>query len=181
VQRNTGSDFLEKLSEKFGGIMVCGYTGDVETWRRNGRRVWASYGTATWEKKATAVPWFGDGINGDFLFASNALLGSHWNANVNIGHFHGSGGPLTLKVRTNPINGPNFNSPLGGLLTEVLIGGPALATIVGSHNGFSGGFPPQPIPFNPALLCANWACQATVVGGGFADLSTAVAGSVGTY
>jgi hypothetical protein len=31
------------------------------------------------------------------------------------------------------------------------------------------------------LFCLSWACQATVVGGGFADLSTAFTGVVGTY
>jgi hypothetical protein len=41
-----GTDFLRKLSRKFGGICVTGYTGNVSSWNRRGRRVWGSYGVA---------------------------------------------------------------------------------------------------------------------------------------
>ncbi|MBI3026355.1 MAG: hypothetical protein HYY66_11900, partial [Candidatus Tectomicrobia bacterium] len=40
--------------------------------------------------------------------------------------------------------GPNFTSPAGGRLTELLISGPLLAAMNGSHDGASGGVPPQP-------------------------------------
>ena len=66
----------------------------------------------------------------------------------------------------------------GGRLTEVLIGGPLLATFSGSHNGSTGGIAPQVIPSDPGLVGVSWAAQYTVAGGGFVDLSQAVAGSV---
>jgi hypothetical protein len=176
-----GRDFLRKLSQKFGGIIVTGYTGDVSSWNRNGRRVWGSYGEPVSEKASPTLPFPGDGVNMDFLLASPAVLGQPWMAIVNIGHPHGTGGPMALRVRTNTFIGPVFPSPQGGRLTQFLIGGPFLASIFSTHNGVSGGFPPQAVPQNTLLFCLSWACQATVVGGGFADLSTAFTGVVGTY
>jgi len=44
-----GSDFLKSLSSCLGGVPVTGFTGDVSSWSRNGRRVWGSYGTAVTE------------------------------------------------------------------------------------------------------------------------------------
>jgi len=43
-----------------------------------------------------------------------------------------------------------------------------------------GSFPPQPVPKDLAFLAVPWAAQATIVGGGFADLTTAVIGVSGT-
>jgi hypothetical protein len=39
--------------------------------------------------------------------------------------------------------------------------------------------PSQNIPNNPALVGMPWACQATVLGGGCADLSSALLGVIG--
>ena len=91
---------------------------------------------------------------------------------------HGASGPLSLKVRSATFNGPNFPSPIGGRLTEVLVAGSFLSTIAGSHNGATGDIPPQLIPNQVSLVGVSWAAQYTVVGGGFADLSQAVYGIV---
>ena len=68
---------------------------------------------------------------------------------------------------------------MGGRPTEVLITGPLLARIVGSHDGLSGGVPPQTVPDQLSLVGLGWAAQYTVIGGGFGDLSAAAFGVVG--
>ena len=128
---------------------------------------------------ATSATFSGDGINADTIAPLNAVLGSSWSAPLTLGHPHGAGGPLSLKVRSTTINGPNFPSPIGGRLTEVLIAGQLLARIAGSHNGATGDIAPQQIPANASLVGLSWAAQYTVAGGGFADLSQAVLGVVG--
>jgi Tol biopolymer transport system component len=128
---------------------------------------------------ASSATFSGDGINADIIAPVNAVLGSSWSAPLSLGHPHGASGSLSLKVRGATINGPNFSSPLGGRLTEVLVTGPLLATIPGSHNGTSGDVPPQLIPDQLSFVGLPWAAQYTVVGGGFADLSQAVFGIVG--
>jgi len=128
---------------------------------------------------ATSATFSGDGIDADTVAPVSAALGSSWSAPLTIGHTHGAGGPLALKVRSTTINGPNFPSPIGGRLTEVLVAGPFLAMLAGSHNGVSGDVPPQTIPNRLSLVGVPWAVQYTVVGGGFGDLSQAVFGVVG--
>jgi hypothetical protein len=120
----------------------------------------------------------GDGINSDIVVPADALVGYFWSAPLMIGHPHGAGGPLRLRVRTATFNGADFFSPVGGRLTEYLIAGSALASIGGSHNGSTGDIPPQFIPNSSSVLGLFWAAQYTVVGGGFADLSQAVYGIV---
>ncbi len=122
----------------------------------------------------------GDGINADKVVPLDAVIGSPWAAPVQLGHPHGAGGPLALKIRSATLNGTNFSSPLGGRLTEVLITGSPLATISGSHNGTVGDIPLQMIPSSSSLVGLSWAAQYTVVGGGFADLSQAVFGVIGS-
>ncbi len=131
------------------------------------------------DSAATSATFSGDGINADTIVPVNAVLGSSWSAPLTLGHPHGAGGPLSLKVRSTTINGPNFASPIGGRSTEVLVTGPVLITIAGSHNGVSGDVPPQTIPDRLSLVGAPWAAQYTVVGGGFGDLSQAVFGIIG--
>jgi len=129
---------------------------------------------------ATAGVFNGDGINNEVITAQKAIVGSTWSAPVTITHSHGAAGPLSLKVRTATVNGPNFPSPIGGRMTEVLVTGPFLSTLVGSHNGATGNVPTQNIPKRLSLLCQAFATQYTVVGGGFADLSKAGVGTTGT-
>ena len=107
-------------------------------------------------------------------------MGSTWSAPLTITHSHGAGGPLSLKVKTMTINGPNFPSSIGGRLTEFLVGGNVLSSLVGAHNGSTGNVATQTIPKRITLLGVPWAAQYTVVGGFFADLSRAVAGVTGT-
>ena len=120
----------------------------------------------------------GDGINADTIAPQNAALGSTWSAPLTIGHAHGASGPLSLKIRSSTVNGPNFPSPVGGRLTEVLIGGALLASFTGTHNGVSGDVPLQSVPNQVSLVGLSWAAQYTVAGGGFVDLSQAVEGVV---
>ena len=49
-----GCEFLKKVSECLGGVSVTGYSGDVKSWNRKGKRVWGSWGTAV--TKAAPVP-----------------------------------------------------------------------------------------------------------------------------
>jgi hypothetical protein len=52
-----GTAFLQKLSRKFGGIPVTGYTGNVSSWSKDGTRRWGSYGEAKTETvNAGALP-----------------------------------------------------------------------------------------------------------------------------
>ncbi len=122
----------------------------------------------------------GDGINADTIAPVNAVLGSSWSAPLTIGHPHGTGGPLSLRVRTTPVNGPNFTSPMGGRPTEILVSGAFLATASGSHDGTTGDIAPLLIPSSSSLVGISWAAQYTVVGGGFADLSQAAFGVIGS-
>ena len=122
-----------------------------------------------------------DALNVDILSADPVVIGQDWSASVAIGHPHGAGGGVTLKLRTTCCSGPTLVSPFGGRQTKVLICGPILAQFSGTHNGATSTFGPIPVPVDMNLVGLQWAGQATVLGGGFADLSTAVSGVVGTY
>ncbi|MEQ1893866.1 MAG: carboxypeptidase-like regulatory domain-containing protein, partial [Planctomycetota bacterium] len=128
---------------------------------------------------ATATAFAGDGHNLDVLTPVPVVIGSTWTAPLTLGHAHGTSGILRLKIKTTAVNGPNFLSPSGGRLTELLIGGPTLAVLAGAHNGTIGGIAPRTVPASSALLGQTWACQYTVTGGGFVDLSRAAFGVVG--
>jgi hypothetical protein len=129
---------------------------------------------------ARSVVYAGDGINKDTVEPVNIVLGSTWSAPLTVSpgpaHGHGSGGPITLIVRTTAINGPTITSPVGGRLTEKLTSGPVLARISSTHGGANGDIPPQAVPNDPSLLGVAWAAQYIVLGGGFADFSLAVRG-----
>ena len=129
---------------------------------------------------ASANAYNGDGVNADTLSASQAILGASWTAQVSIGHPHGAGGLVSIRVRTTSVNGNEFHSPNGGRLTEFLIGGPLLATLSTTHDGATSPLISVPIPKDSAFVCFPWAAQATVGGGGFLDLSTSVFGVTGT-
>jgi hypothetical protein len=120
----------------------------------------------------------GDGIDVDAIAPLDVVVGSSWSAPITIGHAHGTGGPLALRIRSSTVNGPNFTSPIGGRLTETLIAGPFLAAVTGTHDGLAGDVPAQPIPNDPTLVGTPWAAQYTVAGGGFVDLSRAVFGVI---
>lgn len=127
----------------------------------------------------TAAIFPGDGINADTIAPVNAVIGSPWTAPLTLGHTHGTGGSLFLRIRSSTSNGANISSPMGGRLTENLIVGALLATIPGTHDGVTGGIAPQFIPDDLSLVGLPWAAQYTVIGGGFGDFSQAVFGVLG--
>lgn len=101
-----------------------------------------------------------------------------WTPVLGVAPVHGGAGPVFLKVRTTCVNGPAVPGIPAFNITEVLIAGPLLATIPGSHAGGVAAFS-VPVPCAPALIGLSWAAQATVAGGGFVDLSTAINGVIG--
>ena len=128
----------------------------------------------------TVTPFVGDGINADGLASGPIVVGGTWAPAVGIGHAHGASGVVNLRVRTGVVNGPNIVSPIGGRLTEPLINGPLLFSATAGHNGIVAAFPAQAVPLSLALVNQPWAAQATVLGGGFGDLSRALQGVVGS-
>ena len=128
---------------------------------------------------ATAASFSGDGVNLDTVTPVPVVLGQSWSAPLQLGNFHGTGGTAVLKLRTGVFNGATLVSPTGGRAVEVLITGPLLAQIPGTHNGTSGGIAPLLVPAQASFLGLPWAAQYTVSGGGFVDLSRAVFGIVG--
>lgn len=129
---------------------------------------------------ASAAPYNGDGVNADVLAASPVIVGQTWTAQVTLGHTHGGSGTAAVRVRPSSINGPQFNSPVGGRVAEVLVAGPLLGSFTVAHNGATSTTLSTPIPLSFALVCIPWASQATVTGGGFVDLSSSVTGVTGT-
>ena len=135
--------------------------------------------TSVTSPEATAEIFAGDGINADTITPVKVVLGSTWSAPLQLGHPHGTGGLLLLRIHTTTINGNNVVSPLGGRLTEFLVGGPLLCQRIGFHDGQKGDIPTQRIPNDCSLVGMSWAVQYVVFGGGFADLSQAVFGICG--
>ena len=86
-----------------------------------------------------------------------------------------------LTIRTSLFNGPTFSSTLGGRQNEFLIAGPVLAKYTGTHNGLTGTIVTPSVPVRCSLVGLPWAAQATLVGGGFGDLTNALSGVIGTF
>jgi hypothetical protein len=128
----------------------------------------------------TVIDWNGNGANVNTLVTSSAVMGGNWTSAVSLGQSFGSMGPITIKVRGNTVNGPTVPSPVGGRPLEVLVAGAFLADVNGTHNGTTGGGPPQAVPKDKAFYGFAWAAQATIVGGGFANLTDAKYGITGT-
>jgi hypothetical protein len=131
---------------------------------------------------ATVTTWNSEAINVDTLFSGPIVLGHTWTTALVENHSHGSGpSPMTLVVRTGCVNGTNVTSPVGGRPVEFLIAGSLALKLVGSHTPAGPSpFPDVPVPGTLALVGTPWAAQAIVLGGGFADLSSAACGIVGT-
>src|SRR5262249_42072688 len=127
---------------------------------------------------ARSAVYAGDGINADSIVPLDVNIGATWSAPLALGHAHGTGGALLLKIRGATVNGANFSSPFGGRLTEVLVSGPLLAAVSGTHNGAAGDIPLQTVPNQVSLVGLPWAAQYTVSGGGFVDFSRAVRGII---
>ena len=124
-------------------------------------------------------------LSGPGVVAYSVVTGGSWSPRILTngagcaGHTHGSVGALVYRVRTSCLAGFCAPSSFGGNLTEFLCSGTLLAAISGTHNGVVGGIPAQAIPNNASLVCLTWCCQATVAGGGFVDLSSALYGIIG--
>jgi len=129
---------------------------------------------------ATAVAFNGNGVNADILSVAPIVVKGNLSASAAIGHAHGASGPFSLRFRTTTINGPTVVSPIGGRQTQVLSSGGLALTVAGSHNGVTAAVPPAAIPGKLNLINNPWSAQGTVVGGGFADLTSEMHGVVGT-
>lgn len=134
--------------------------------------------------ESVATSWNGDGSNLDVLAAPAMVLGEPWTPGVTVNDVHQAAGnaPMSLVVRTTCINGNNVTSPIGGRPIEVLVSGALGLRLVATHGpqGTTSAFAAFLVPHEGNLIGVHWAAQATVIGGGFADLSTARCGSVGT-
>jgi len=130
---------------------------------------------------ASATPFTGDGVNQDTLLAGAPVVGEPWSAQVTLGHGHGTGGLVRLIVRTASINGPTLISPFGGRPFEPLLSGPRLASLLTTHDGTVSAPLVAQVPASLSLVCAPFAAQATISGGGFVDLSTGLVGNLGTH
>ena len=115
--------------------------------------------------------------NRDTLQASPAVLGRRFAAAL-VRNPASVPGTFTLLVRTNRIAGNGVGAP-PPVLGRLLVSGPMLGTLAGTHDGQLGTVQAQ-IPVQLGLLCQHFAAQAVVTGGGVA-LSSALEGTVGTF
>jgi N-acetylneuraminic acid mutarotase len=115
--------------------------------------------------------------NPDILTTTLAVTGFNWNATITRPVASAPAG-FTVLIRPNRVPLPNGITPPAPLTGRVLIAGPLLASISGTHNGTTGSVT-VPLPCDVALLGRRWAAQATIFGGG-AKLSSAVEGTVGS-
>jgi len=115
--------------------------------------------------------------NGDTLQANPAVLGRGFAAVLRRNPVTAPG-TFTLLVRTTRLaaNGLTPPPPVQGRL---LIAGPLLGSVVGTHDGLIGTVQAQ-IPASFELLCRHFTAQALVLGGGIV-LSSALEGTVGTF
>jgi hypothetical protein len=134
--------------------------------------------------EAVATSWNSQGINVDSLSSNAITVGGSWTLAVTVNDVHAAGAtqPMSYKIRANCINGANANSPLGGRPVELLTSGAIALAGVGTHGPVGGtyAFPSVPIAASIDYVCLQWSVQATVVGGGFADLTNARCGQVGS-
>ena len=114
------------------------------------------------------------------LPVSSAIIGTTAVWTLSINHAHGTSGVAVVKVRRSVINGPCVNSPTG-TLAEVLISGPLYFSASATHTGQgSTAVWNVVVPNLLTLVGVNWAAQATILGGGVADLSSCLYGVVGS-
>jgi len=120
--------------------------------------------------------------NPDTLSASAAIVGSSWTALLQRGT-PSPPGSFALTIRPHRIAAPNgvqAPPPLPvGAGGRVLIAGPLLNSLAGTHDGSTGSVS-SVIPPALSLVCLHFAAQATVLGGGV-RLSSAVEGTSGTF
>lgn len=118
--------------------------------------------------------------NGDTLATAElkAVVNSTWTATLARSPATGAG-TFNVKVRTTRISLPNGVTPPAPVQGRLLISGPVLASINGTHNGTTGSAPSQSIPPSFSLVCFHYVAQATATGGGV-KLTSALDGTTGT-
>jgi len=115
--------------------------------------------------------------NGDTLTATTALIGGTWTATLTRAA-PSVPASFVVRVRTQRSlpNGTSASPPATG---RVLIAGPLLAQLAGTHDGSTGAVSVA-VPLQLGFCGVGFAAQATTFGGSVA-LSSAVAGTVGTF
>ncbi len=116
--------------------------------------------------------------NADTLAATPAILGQTWTATLTRATPSAAGG-LLLTLRRNRTPLPNGTAPMAPLVGRVLIAGPLLAQLPGSHDGTSGTIT-SAVPLDFAFCNLHIAAQCRTSSGGFL-LSSAVEGTIGTF
>lgn len=121
----------------------------------------------------------GGGCNVDQLGLERISFPAHrFLLTIPTGHSHGgfSGSLWEVRMQTVYLASGCAPSPFGGRLTETLTAGASYFSATYNHNGTNGvGF-----PFNTPLALRGlpFAAQATVMGGGFVDHSSALLGTL---
>jgi hypothetical protein len=115
--------------------------------------------------------------NADTLTASLAVIGTTWTATL-VKAVPSAAAGFTVRVRTNK-SLPNGTNPTPPTTGRVLIAGPLLAQLAGTHDGTSGSVGVA-IPLQLGFCGLHFAAQATTLGGGV-KLSSAVEGTTGTF
>lgn len=115
--------------------------------------------------------------NADTLTATNATLGTRWTLTMTRA-VPSASGLMTINVRRNK-GGPNGLAPTPPVTGRVLVAGPFLTSLPGSHNGTTG-VVGQDVPLDISFCGVHFAAQARVAGGGI-KLSSAVEGTTGTF
>jgi hypothetical protein len=114
--------------------------------------------------------------NADTLTATAAVIGTTWTATITKAVASAPAG-FTVRIRANRSlpNGTPASPPATG---RVLIAGPLLAQVGGSHNGTTGSVS-SGIPLQLGFCGVHFAAQSTTLGGGI-RLSSGVEGTTGT-
>ena len=118
--------------------------------------------------------------NGDTLgtVEGKAVVGSTWTATLARSPVTGAG-TFNVKVRPTRLAIPNGVAAPAPVQGRLLISGPTLASINGTHNGTTGSAPAAAIPLQFSFVCFHYAAQATAPGGGV-KLTSALDGTTGT-
>jgi hypothetical protein len=137
------------------------------------------------DAEATATTFVGNGDNDHELAAGAIAIGGTWSPSITLHRPHQASGnaPMSLRVRASCVNGPTVSSPFGGRPIEVLTSGVLTLALLGTHGAAQNVSWPLPsfaVPCDVALVGVPWAAQGTVIGGGFADLTDARCGVVGS-
>jgi len=137
------------------------------------------------DAEATAATFVGDDHNDHELTAGAIAIGATWSPSVTLHRSHQATGnaPMNVRVRASCVNGPNLSSPFGGRPIELLVAGPLALTLTGTHGPAQSVPWPLPsfaVPCDVSLVGLTWAAQGTVLGGGFADLTDARCGVIGS-